>query len=237
MKPEELERFQQLLASYVQAMCLQGLRERTIETYSQSLWQVSKHSQRCPDDLSAEEPRNHLAAILESYSWSSTNILASSLVFLHRHVLDRHSDWGKIIKPQTSRSLPDSPTRAEVHSLINSVRKLRVRLFLLADHSLHLQNTKGLKPEAGDIDGSEHRVHIRNGTGGKDRYVVLPEMTMQGVRRLWKSHRHQRLLFPSPVSHQPATNRTGEIMDIGCVQAAFRATLLGRLTFLDSSYR
>ncbi len=43
MKPEELERFQQLLAAYVQAMRLQGLRERTIETYSRSLWQVSKH--------------------------------------------------------------------------------------------------------------------------------------------------------------------------------------------------
>jgi hypothetical protein len=55
MKPEELERFQQLLAAYVQAMRLQGLRERTIETYSRSLWQVSKHFQRCPDDLGLPE--------------------------------------------------------------------------------------------------------------------------------------------------------------------------------------
>ena len=71
MKPEELERFQQLLAAYVQAMRLQGLRERTIETYSRSLWQVSKHFQRCPDDLSAEELKNYFAAMLDNYSWSA----------------------------------------------------------------------------------------------------------------------------------------------------------------------
>ena len=225
MKPEELERFQQLLAAYVQAMRLQGLRERTIETYSRSLWQVSKHFQRCPDDLSAEELKNYFAAMLDNYSWSSVNIQVSSLVFLHRYVLDRHVEWGKIIKPQISRALPDIPTRAEVHTLINSVRKLRFRIFLLVVYSLGLRTTEGLKLEVGDIDGVEHRVHIRNGKGGKDRYVVLPEMTLQALRRFWKSHRHPRLLFPSPVCHQPVTNRTGAIMDISSVQAAFRATL------------
>ncbi|MFO0004795.1 MAG: tyrosine-type recombinase/integrase, partial [bacterium] len=92
-------------------------------------------------------------------------------------------------------------------------------------YSLGLRTTEGLKLEVGDIDGVEHRVHIRNGKGGKDRYVVLPEMTLQALRRFWKSHRHPRLLFPSPVCHQPVTNRTGAIMDISSVQAAFRATL------------
>ena len=166
MNPEELARFQKLLASYVQTMRLRGLRERTIQTYRRSLWQVSKHFRRCPDDLNAEELKSYFAALLERYAWSSVNIQVSSLVFLHRYVLDREVEWGKIIKPRTSRSLPDIPTREEVHTLINSVRKLRFRIFLFVVYSLGLRTGEGLRLEVGDIDGSQHRVHIRDGKGG-----------------------------------------------------------------------
>ncbi|MEY4588314.1 MAG: hypothetical protein RL497_390, partial [Pseudomonadota bacterium] len=37
--------------------------------------------------------------------------------------------------------------------------------------ALHLQ--------PGDIDGQRLRVHIRNGKGHKDRFVILPEITYQ----------------------------------------------------------
>ena len=52
MNAEELAKFKQLLAAYDQALLLQRMRERTIETYRQYLWTVAKHFNRCPDDLS-----------------------------------------------------------------------------------------------------------------------------------------------------------------------------------------
>jgi hypothetical protein len=54
MNAEELEKFKQLLAAYDQALRLQRLRERTIETYRQYLWKAAKHFNRCPDNLSAD---------------------------------------------------------------------------------------------------------------------------------------------------------------------------------------
>jgi hypothetical protein len=33
--------------------------------------------------------------------------------------------------------------------------------------------------QPGDIDGQRLRVHIRNGKGHKDRFVILPEITYQ----------------------------------------------------------
>jgi hypothetical protein len=53
MNAEELEKFKQLLAAYDQALRLQRMRERTIETYRQYLWKAAKHFNRCPDNLSA----------------------------------------------------------------------------------------------------------------------------------------------------------------------------------------
>ena len=225
MNSGELEKFKKLLASYEQALRLQRKRDRTIETYCQYLWKVAKHFSRCPDDLSADELKNYFSWMLSRYAPNTVNVQVASLIFLHRYVLNREVEWGKIIKQKSPMSLPDIPTKEEVRFLINSVRKVRFRIFLLVVYSLGLRTSEGLKLEVGDVDGSQHRVHIRNSKGGKDRYVVLPELTLQALRRFWTTHRHPRLLFPSPVFDAARSRRSEAYMDASSIQAAFRATI------------
>jgi len=225
MNSGELEKFRKLLAAYEQALRLQRKRDRTIETYCQYLWKVAKHFNRCPDDLSADELKSYFSWMLSRYAPNTVNVQVASLVFLHRYVLNREVEWGKIIKQKSPMSLPDIPTKEEVRFLINSVRKVRYRIFLLVVYSLGLRTTEGLKLEVGDVDGSQHRVHIRNSKGGKDRYVVLPDLTLQALRRFWTTHRHPRLLFPSPVFDAARSRRSETYMDASSIQAAFRATI------------
>lgn len=225
MNSGELEKFKKLLAAYEQALRLQRKRDRTIETYGQYLWKVAKHFNRCPDDLSADELKSYFSWMLSRYAPNTVNVQVASLVFLHRYVLNREVEWGKIIKQKSPMSLPDIPTKEEVRFLINSVRKVRFRIFLLVVYSLGLRTSEGLKLEVGDVDGSQHRVHIRNSKGGKDRYVVLPELTLQALRRFWTTHRHPRLLFPSPVFDAARSRRSEAYMDASSIQAAFRATI------------
>jgi site-specific recombinase XerD len=163
--------------------------------------------------------------MLSRYAPNTVNVQVASLVFLHRYVLNREVEWGKIIKQKSPMSLPDIPTKEEVRFLINSVRKVRFRIFLLVVYSLGLRTTEGLKLEVGDVDGSQHRVHIRNSKGGKDRYVVLPDLTLQALRRFWTTHRHPRLLFPSPVFDAARSRSSEAYMDASSIQAAFRATI------------
>lgn len=225
MNAEQLDKFEKLLAAYEQALRLQRKRERTIETYCQYLWKVAKHFNRCPDDLSADELKSYFSWMLSRYASNTVNVQVASLVFLHRYVLNQEVEWGKIIKQKSPMSLPDIPTKEEVRFLINSVRKVRFRIFLLVVYSLGLRTTEGLKLEVGDVDGSQHRVHIRNSKGGKDRYVVLPELTLQALRRFWTTHRHPRLIFPSPVFDAARSRRSEAYMDASSIQAAFRATI------------
>jgi hypothetical protein len=44
MKAEELETFKQLLTAYDQALRLQRMQERTIETYRHNMWKAAMHS-------------------------------------------------------------------------------------------------------------------------------------------------------------------------------------------------
>jgi integrase/recombinase XerD len=60
---------------------------------------------------------------------------------------------------------------------------------------LRLDEALHLKP--GDIDAQRMRVHIRDGKGHKDRFVILPAVTLQLLRAFWASHRNPKWVFPS----------------------------------------
>jgi hypothetical protein len=95
-------------------------------------------------------PVPNFTAMLEQYSWCTVKVDLSSLQFFHRYVLDREMEWIKIIRPPRVRTLPDIPTREEVQLLINKVRKLRYRIFLLVVYSLGLRIKEGLPQQVAD---------------------------------------------------------------------------------------
>lgn len=131
-------------------------------------------------------------------------------------------EWVDIIKPPNSRSLPDIPTREVVQRLINSVYRLRYRVYLFAVYSMGLRLGEGLGLEIGDIDSAQKRVHVRQGKGVNDRYVPLPDATLQHLRRFWSTHRHPRLLFPNGSGNEASARTARSPMDRGGVQAAIK---------------
>ena len=226
MNPSEQERFSLLYIKAIEAMKLHGLRKKTIDSYCLTLRRVASFFGRCPDNLTPEEFKAYFTSLTNRYSWSTVKVDLSSLQFFHRYVLDRELEWIKIIRPPRVHRLPVIATREEVHLLINTVRKLRYRVFFIVVYSLGLRISEGLDLEVTDIDGPQKRVHIRDGKGGRDRYVPLPEMTYGIMRRFWTSHRHPRLLFPSPQGSQFVGTIATSPMDASGVQAAFKAARL-----------
>jgi len=158
MNSSELERFQSRYEEMIQAMKLHGLRTRTIESYCSSMRRVGHFFDRCPDDLSPTELKDFFSAMLERYSWSTIKVTLSALQFFHRYVLDREMKWIKIVRPPRVYRIPDIPSREEVRLVINTVRKLRYRVFLLFVYSLGLRITEGLAVEVSDIHYKQQRV-------------------------------------------------------------------------------
>lgn len=79
-----------------------------------------------------------------------------------------------------------------------------------------LRLSETLNLEVGDIDRGRMLVHVRQSKGRKDRFVVLPRHALSILIRLWRSHRHPRLLFPG---HEGASAE--RVMDRGTTQRAF----------------
>lgn len=223
MEHREQERFEQLYAKHLQALKLQGKRSKTIDGYARAVRRIASFFDRCPDNLTVADLKAYFAWMVENYSWSSVKVDLWGLSFFYRHVLGQPMEWVDIIKPPNSRSLPDVPTRQEVQLLINSVYRLRYRVYFFALYSMGLRLGEGLSLEVGDIDAAQKRVHVRMGKGGKDRYVPIPDVTLQHLRRFWCTHRNPRLIFPNGSGNEASARTATSPMDRGGVQAAIKA--------------
>ena len=67
-------------------------------------------------------------------------------------------------------------------------------------------------------------VHIQGGKGNKDRYVPLPQATLELLRTYWATHRHPVWVFPATIP-QGWTPPQSQPMDESGVQKAFKAAL------------
>ena len=60
------------------------------------------------------------------------------------------------------------------------------------------------------------------GEGNKDRFVLLPEVTLNVLRRFWSVHRHPVLLFPNRKGGLKGSFSATTPLDRGGVQVTLR---------------
>jgi integrase len=197
MNPEQVKRFNSLYERHLRLLTLQGKSQKTIDAYSRAIRRIRDYFDCCPDQLTPEQLETYFAKLVETHSWSTVKIDRNGLQFFWRYVLKRDWDWIKIIKPPKIQTIPDILTPTEIERIIGKTRKLRYRVFLLTTYSLGLRLEETLSLHVGDIDAGRKRVHVRRGKGHKDRLIPLPDLTLKGLRELWRKHRHPDLLFPN----------------------------------------
>ena len=225
MNKKQPRHFELLYQQHLTALKLQGLRPKTIESYSRAIRRISKYFDSTPDTLSKDQLKAYFSSLVDSHSWSTVKIDRNGLQFFYRHVLEKKWDWINIVKPPVVQRLPTVLTQTEMAILLNSTRQLRYRIYFLTLYSMGLRLSEGLQLQVGDIDAGRHQLMVRNAKGAKDRIVPLPEVTLSALRFYWRHHRHPQLLFPAMRKDQLRSPDTLAVMDRGGAQAAMKATL------------
>jgi integrase/recombinase XerD len=133
--------------------------------------------------------------------------------------------WGVFaeIKTKGSLPLPVVLSRAEVAVLFAAVKLPRFRIVLRLLYGCGLRIGEALALEIKDVDGAGLRLHIREGKGGKPRYVPLPKVLYIELRKHWATHRNRRLLFPALGTDWRANRRASEAEQAAALAAAMRA--------------
>ncbi len=225
MNQKEVNRFKKLYQRHLRLLKLQGKSQKTIDAYSRAVRRISNHFDCCPDKLTPEQLEVYFGELVDTHSWSTVKVDRNGLQFFWKHVLKLDWQWLNIIKPPKIKTIPDILTPDEIEKLIGKTRKLRYRVFLLTTYSMGLRLEEALSLQVGDIDAGRKRVHVRRGKGHKDRLVPLPDLTLLGLRALWKKHRHPELLFPNATGSPERIKNAKTHMDRGGAQKAMKTVV------------
>ena len=219
----EETKFNNQYEKHLRSLKLQGMSESTIDVYSRALRRIFAYFNRTPDKLLVSELEQYFSDLVDTHSWSTVKIDRNGLQFYWKHVLKRKWKFVEIVKPPQVRRIPDILTIEEVSLLLSKVELLRFRVVLFGIYSMGLRISEGVSLKVCDIDKRRMQVHIRNGKGHKDRFVPLPHSTLNAFRKYWSVHKNPELIFPNILGGTETVKHTKKAMNIGCVQAAFRA--------------
>jgi integrase/recombinase XerD len=207
----------------VEDMQLRGLAERTQQSYVAAVEGLAKYHDKSPAELNEGELRAYLLYLKneKQVSASTCGQVLSALKFLYQQTLKQKWPILDFVKPASQKKLPVVLSRKEVVRVLRQVRKDHYRVCLSTIYSCGLRLSEGLNLQVPDIDSERMVLHIKGGKGNKDRYVPLPERTIEQLRWYWSLHRHRSLLFPGQQGWQ--TSR--QPMDPSGMRKALKAAV------------
>jgi len=122
-----------------------------------------------------------------------------------------------LARPPKRKKLPVVLSKDEVSAILDNVYKPVNKVALTVIYSCGLRLSEGRNLRVQDIDSERMQVRIL-GKGAKDRYVPLPQSTLELLRSYWRLCRPNLWLFPSGKKDHPI----GETS----LQRAFKDALL-----------
>jgi len=211
----------------IECLQLRGLSERTQEAYTRAVRQLAEHYHKSPDLITEEELRQYFLHIInvKHYSRNTTTIALCGIRFFFEQTLNRNWSLFNIVRPAPEHKLPVILSLEEVREILNRVRLPRYRVCLSTIYACGLRLQEGLRLAVPDIDSARMMIHVRHGKGNKDRYVPLPQRTLELLRDYWSTHRNSVLIFPAEGRGHIDLSKATEPMSKSSVQDAFRAAL------------
>ena len=171
--------------------------EKTSDVYLRVVKAFIKHYMRPPEQLGEHEVRTYLLNRMEKVKPSTVAIDLAAIKFLYEVVLDRPEVVARIPWPKKSRPLPDILSGSEVILLLAAVESLKHRTILMCAYGAGLRIKEACSLHHEDIDSKRMLIKVRNTKGGKDRYVMLADNLLLGLREYFRVARPPRpWLFP-----------------------------------------
>jgi site-specific recombinase XerD len=179
-------------------MQLRGLSPKTQECYVGAVKSLAKHYRRTPDRLTEEEIRQYFLYLAneKQVAEGTFQVQLYGVRFLYERTLQREWPALRLIRPKKRKKLPVVLSREEVGAVLGRVRSQAARMALTMIYSCGLRVSEGAHLQTKDVDSGRMLLCVRNGKGGKDRCVPLPQRSLELLRAYWIVSRPRRWLFP-----------------------------------------
>ncbi|MCF2949659.1 site-specific integrase [Paraglaciecola aquimarina] len=177
---------------------LRGYSPRTRETYVYAIEKLAKYYDQAISTLTDQQLEQYFRYLTLEKKLSRSTILVqlNGIHFLYEHVLHKKFKV-KVCWPKQKQVIPELLSRAEVKLIISHVPHEKYQTMLLILYGCGLRISELMHLKVSDIDGGRETLKIRQGKGGKDRFVVVPPSILALMRLYWCRYHPGVWLFPS----------------------------------------
>lgn len=183
---------------------LKNLARGTQSEYLRCCCSFVRYHMKSPRELGETAIKQYLGHLqLTGASPEKLKMHIAGLKFLYGVTLDRPKVAERLPWPKVPHKKPDILSGTEVAKLLKAVPSLVPAMALTTAYGAGLRVSEACRLKVGDIDGKRRLIHVRLGKGGKDRYVMLADRLLEGLRVYWAKVRPESWLFPGAKRGQP----------------------------------
>ena len=224
------------IATFQQFVELKDYRPPTRKEYVRYVRRCADHFQCDPLTLSEDQIRQYFLFLRQVKLYTHSPMKAARYS-LRSFFVDCHKVQGwtvfQELQIRQPLQLPIVLSREDVQKVLQAVREPRLRVCLTLIYHCGLRVSEAVGIQVRDLIESRTphpRLHVRNGKGGKDRYVPITPAMVKQLRDWWITHRHPQWIFPGPGIGWRERGRTAveaarqatQCMSVSAVQLTFR---------------
>ncbi|NRT16938.1 site-specific recombinase XerD [Flavobacterium sp. 28A] len=191
----------------------------TMRTYTSSFLKFLRdHHFKDPHSITQKEVTKYLASLMErGLSASSGHSMVNALLFYYQQIDHQKGFDLKLPRPKSEKKLPSVLTMEECLEIFRAVDNPKHKLLLLIGYGAGLRVSEIVTLEWRDILFLEHKIHIKNAKGKKDRIVMLPYSIVNSLEIYKKLYEPNKYVFEGQYAGEPYST--------GSAQAVMRAAL------------
>jgi integrase/recombinase XerD len=178
---------------------LRGLAPRTPQCDVEAVKPLTPYYRRAPDQSSEDELRQYFLFLsnAKQVAESPCRIHLYGIRCFYERTLKRPWPVFDLVRPRHPQKLPVVLSPREVRNLLALVVNPTARMCLQLLSACGLRLREGPQLQVADIDSQRMLARVRQGKGGKDRFVPLAPRVLELLRASWQRRRPRPWLFPA----------------------------------------
>ena len=188
--------FEQLYKEMERSICVSGKSRSTLTNYGRQLAHLALHYNCLPTELDKDQVLDYLHYVKSKGTPSAT--FFKFTVYGMRYACKlRGLSYLQFSLPEIERpeKLPVVLSQQEVKALLKACTLLKHSILLATIYGCGLRCAEVRQLAIADVDLQRGMLHVKNGKGGKDRYVPLGDMLVRGIGKYLEAERPRRWLF------------------------------------------
>ena len=182
----------ELLKKMSQDMNMRNFSHYTYDFYMRKTKEMIKYFNKPMEEVTIEELRDYLYKHLlleRKLSDKTVNHYNSVIRFIYEVTLDKLINKKQIPMRKLKKKVYKVLTKEELSTFFKCVDNFKFRTIFMLIYGSGLRIGEVVNLHISDIDSKNMRVFVREGKGNKERYTILPKVSLEMLRKYWTEYR------------------------------------------------